>query len=93
MNEEEMADRLAARKVLSNAVAKEEVDDVSAAIRDALANGEKVRNARFGNFGTRSRPARSGRSPRTGEAISMSASPTFKAGKALKDAANASPGS
>ena len=94
MNKAEMADRLAARTALGKSVAKEAVDDVFAAIGDALANGEEVRIAGFGTFGTRSRPARTGRNPRTREAVSISAStsPTFKAGKTLKDAVNAGPG-
>ena len=45
--------------------------------------------------GTRSRPARTGHDPRTGEAVSISAStsPTRKAGKTLKDAVNTGHGS
>ena len=95
MNKAEMADRLVARTGLSKAVAREAVDGVFAAIGDALANGEEVRIAGFGAFGTRSRPARTGRNPRTGEAVSIAAStsPTFKAGKTLKDAVNAGSGS
>ena len=95
MNKAEMADRLAARTGLGKSAAKEAVDGVFAVIGDALANGEEVRIAGFGTFGTRSRPARTGRNPRTGEAVSISAStsPTFKAGKTLKDAVNADPGS
>ena len=95
MNKAEMADRLAARTGLSKAVAREAVDGVFAAIGDALADGDEVRIARFGSFGTRSRPGRTGRNPRTREAVSISAStsPTFKAGKTLKDAVKAGPGS
>ena len=95
MNKAEMAGRLATRTGLSNTVAKEAVDGVFAAIGDALANGQEVRITGFGTFGTRSRAARTGRNPRTGEAISVSAatSPTFKAGKTLKDAVKAGPGS
>ena len=95
MNKAEAADRLAARAGLSKAVAREAVDGLVAVIGEALANGEEVRIAGFGTFGTRSRPARTGRNPRTGEAVSISAStsPTFKAGKTLKDAVNAGPGS
>ena len=95
MNKAEMADRLAARTGLSKAVAKEAVDGVFGAIGDALANGEEVRIAGFGTFGTRNRPARTGRNPSTGEAVSISAStsPTFKAGKTLKDVINAGSGS
>ena len=95
MNKAETADRLASRAGLSKAVAREAVDGLFAVIGEALANGEEVRIAGFGTFGTRSRPARTGRNPRTGEAVSISAStsPTFKAGKTLKDAVNAGPGS
>ena len=91
MNKAELADRLAARTGLGKSVAKEAVDGVFVAISDALANGEDARIAGFGTFGTRSRPARTGRNPGTGEAVSISAStsPTFKAGKTLKDAVNA----
>ena len=95
MNKTEMADRLAARTGLSKEITREAVDGVFAAIGDALANGEEVRIAGFGTFGTRSRPARTGRNPRNGEAVSISAStsPTFKAGKTLKDAVKVDTGS
>ena len=95
MNKAQMADRLAARTRLTKAVAREAVDGVFAAIGDDLANGEEVRIAGFGSFSTRSRPARTGRNPRTGEAVSISASKslTFNAGKTLKDAVSSGPGS
>ena len=46
--------------------------------------------AGFGTFGTRNRPARTGRNPRTGKSllIPASAAPVFKAGKGLRDALN-----
>ena len=48
------------------------LDEVSAVNGgEALANGEEVQIAGFGTFGTRSRPARTGRTPRTGEAVSI----------------------
>ena len=95
MNKAEMADRLAARTGLSKAEAKKAVDGLFVVIGDALADGDEVRITGFGTFGTRSRPARTGRNPMTGEPVSISAStsPTFKAGKTLKDAINAGPGS
>ena len=95
MNKMETAGRLAARTGLSKAIARDAVDGVFAIIGEALADGEEVRLPGFGSFGTRIRPARTGRNPRTGEAVSISAStsPTFKAGKTLKDTVNASPGS
>ena len=94
MNKAEIADRLAARTGLSKGAVRDAVDGVFATIGEALANGEEVRLPGFATFGTRSRPARNGRNPRTGEAVSISAStsPTFKAGKTLRDAVNAGPG-
>ena len=91
MNKGEMADRLAARTGLSKAAARDAVDGMLATIGEALLNGEEARIAGFGSFGTRSRPARTGRNPRTGESVSISASksPAFKADKTLKDAVNA----
>ena len=82
-----MVDRVAARTGLSKAVARETVGGVSPAIGNALADGDEVRIAGIGIFGTRSRLARTGCNPKTGETVSMpaSTSPTFKAGKTLKD--------
>ena len=75
---------------LGKAAARDAVDGVFGIIGEAFADGEEIRIARFGTFGTRSRPARTGRNPRTGEAVAISAStsPTFKAGKTLRDAVN-----
>ena len=90
MNKSEIGDRLAGRLGLSKAVAKDAVDGVFEAIGEALANGEEVRLAGFGTFAARSRAARTGRNPQTGEVLSIPASktPSFKAGKALRDAVN-----
>lgn len=60
------------------------------AIADALARDEAVQIAGFGRFATKHRAAREGRNPQTGESVSIPAArvPTFKAGKALRDAMN-----
>ncbi|UJS26018.1 HU family DNA-binding protein [Thiothrix winogradskyi] len=57
-------------------------------ISEAMANGDQVALVGFGTFLVRERQARSGRNPRTGETISIASAkiPSFKAGKALKDA-------
>ena len=91
MNKVEMTDRLAARTGMNKVAARDAVDSVFATIGEALANGDEVRNAGLRTFAARTRPARTGGNPRTGEAISISASksPSFKAGKALRDAVNA----
>jgi len=60
------------------------------AIKDALIKNEKVQVLGFGTFENRTRAARKGRNPRTGEEIDIKASslPSFKAGKSLKEAVN-----
>ena len=58
MNKRQMADRLAARTGPNKTAARDAVDGVFETIGEALANGEEVRIAGFGSFGTRSRPAR-----------------------------------
>lgn len=59
-------------------------------IKQALIEGDKVQVLGFGTFENRTRAARKGRNPRTGEEISIQASklPSFKAGKSLKEACN-----
>ena len=91
MNKSELAERLAGRTGMSKAAAKDAGDGVFEVIGEALANGEKARILGFGTFGTRNRPARIARNPRTGESLSVAAStvPVFKAGNTLKDAVNA----
>ena len=58
------------------------------AVTEALAGGDKVSLVGFGTFEVKDRAERKGIKPRTKEEISIAASklPSFKAGKALKDA-------
>ena len=95
MNKSEIAGRVADRIGVSRSAAEDAVDAVFEAVSESLANGEEVRIAGFGTFGARSRPARTGRNPQTGESLSIQAStaPVFKPGKALKDAVNDGNGS
>ena len=55
-----------------------------------MVEGDKVQLVGFGTFEVRTRDARTGKNPRTGEVIKIAASkvPAFKAGKALKDVVN-----
>ena len=54
----------------------------------AVAAGEKVQFVGFGTFESKTRAARAGLNPQTGEAIQIAATtvPVFKAGKEFKDA-------
>ncbi|RMH90749.1 HU family DNA-binding protein [Lysobacter pythonis] len=90
MNKAELIDAVAASSNLSKADAGRAVDAFVQAVSSALKSGESVAIAGFGSFEVRERAARTGRNPKTGEALQIAASkaPAFKAGKALKDAVN-----
>jgi DNA-binding protein HU-beta len=90
MNKNDVIDAVAERTGLAKSDAARAVEAVLATVTEALQKGDAVALSGFGNFVAKSRAARTGRNPRTGEAIAIPASrvPSFKAGKALKDAVN-----
>jgi len=90
MNKGELIESVAAAAGLSRADATRAVDAVLDSVTRALSGGSSVSLVGFGTCTVKSRAARTGRNPRTGEAIQIAASrvPGFKAGKALKDAVN-----
>lgn len=90
MNKSEFIDAVAAESGLTKADAGKALDGVIGAVTNALKKGDTVTLVGFGTFEKRHRKARVGRNPRTGEALQIKASnvPSFKAGKALKDAVN-----
>ncbi len=59
-------------------------------IASALARGDRVELRGFGAFSVKKRDARTGRNPRTGEAVSVEgkAIPFFKTGKQLRERLN-----
>jgi DNA-binding protein HU-beta len=73
---------------LTKKKAAQAVDAVLDAIREALSKGEKVQLIGFGSFSVKTRSARKGRNPRTGDNIAIPEKkvPVFKAGSALKAA-------
>ncbi len=90
MNKTELIDAVAEGADISKAAATRAVDTMLETITSALAKGDQVTLVGFGTFTVKERAARTGRNPRTGEAIEIKAAkvPGFKAGKALKDAVN-----
>lgn len=60
------------------------------AIIKQLANGGRVELRGFGAFSTRARESRTGRNPRTGEAVAVTAKrvPYFKPGKEIRERLN-----
>lgn len=90
MNKSELIDAIAASADLPKAAASRALDATLEAVTAALAKGESVALVGFGTFTVKERAARTGRNPQTGAAIEIAAAtlPTFKPGKALKDAVN-----
>ena len=66
------------------------VNTVFSEITEALAKGDRVELRGFGAFSVKSRDARIGRNPRTGEEVKVEskAVPFFKTGKLLRDRLN-----
>ena len=66
---------------------KEVIETAFDSIMEELEKGNSVRIVGFGAFEVRRRIAREGRNPQTGEKIKISATrtPSFLAGKSLKD--------
>ena len=88
MNKTELIAAVAEKADLSKKDAEAAITAAVEAITGALIEGEKVQLVGFGSFEVKTRAARVGRNPKTGEEIPISEArlPVFKAGKALKDA-------
>ncbi|WP_133736556.1 nucleoid-associated protein HU-beta [Halospina denitrificans] len=88
MNKSELIDAIADSADISKAAAGRALDAMVGSITDSLKQGDQVTLIGFGTFSVKERAARTGRNPQTGQEIKIAASkvPSFKAGKALKDA-------
>ena len=88
MNKTELVAAVAAKADLSKKDADAAVAAVLDAVKEALADGDKVSLVGFGTFSVKTRAARTGLNPQTKETIDIPESkvPAFKAGAALKDA-------
>ena len=86
----DLINAIAEKAELSKADAGRSLEAFFEVVKKALKKGDDVSVVGFGTFTVRKRAARTGRNPRTNEAIKIKASkvPAFKAGKALKDAVN-----
>ncbi|MFL0809456.1 MAG: HU family DNA-binding protein [Agarilytica sp.] len=90
MNKSELVEAIAGSADISKAAAGRALDAITDSIAAALKEGDQVALVGFGTFLVKDRAARTGRNPQTGEPIEIAAAkiPTFKPGKALKDAVN-----
>ena len=86
MTKKDLIEKVAKRANLTKRAAADSVDNTFNLIRDALSRGEKVVVTGFGTFLIRSRAARRGRNPQTGEIIQIPGKklPGFTAGKTIK---------
>jgi len=88
MNKSELIQAIADKADLSKADAGRALDALILVVGKVLKKKDKVALVGFGTFQVRERAARVGRNPKTGAMLKIKASktPSFKAGKALKDA-------
>jgi integration host factor subunit beta len=93
MIKSQLIEKLAAENThLTQAEVERVVNIVLDRMIEAMSGGGRVELRGFGAFSVRSRPARAGRNPRTGEAVEVPAKsvPFFKSGKELRERLNAS---
>jgi DNA-binding protein HU-beta len=90
MTKPELIYVIAEKTGLSKLDASKALSATLESVTDALKAGEKVALIGFGTFRVSLGVARTGKNPRTGEAIAIPASKAakFKAGQKLKDAVN-----
>ena len=90
MTKQELVDYIADNAGLSKKDAANALSSFVEGVKASLKKGESTTLVGFGTFNVSKRNARQGRNPQTGATINIPARtvPTFKAGKALKDAVN-----
>lgn len=88
MNKSEFIESIAEQAGLTKADANRALEAMITTLGKALKKGDSVSLIGFGTFSVKKRAARTGRNPATGETIKIKASktPSFKPGKAFKDA-------
>ncbi len=88
MTKQDLVDAVADETGLSKRGAASAVEATLAGISKGIVADKRLSLSGFGTFTVRDRAARTGRNPRTGEAITIAASSTvgFKPAPALKDA-------
>ncbi|MGL5206869.1 MAG: HU family DNA-binding protein [Acidaminococcaceae bacterium] len=87
VNKSELIAAVAEKTGMTKKDSEKAVGALLETIKTAVAKEEKVQLIGFGTFEPRVRAARTGKNPRTGEAITIAKAvvPAFKAGKAFKD--------
>jgi DNA-binding protein HU-beta len=88
MTKHELIQRMASAAGISRRQAQAALDEAVSAITESLGSGDPVRVAGLGIWTVAERPPRSGRNPKTGEAMRVPARrvPRFRPGQALREA-------
>jgi DNA-binding protein HU-beta len=88
MTKEELIAAVAKEAKITKVAAAKAIDSITDSITRELRKGGRISLTGFGTFSVAKRKARTGRNPRTGQAIRIAATKTakFKAGSALKQA-------
>ena len=88
MNKADLVARIAKEAALTKRQSEKMLEALMGSVQDALSKGEKLTLVGFGTFSAMARSARTGRNPRTGQALSLPAriAPKFMAGKKLRQA-------
>ena len=88
MTKSELIDRVCSRlEYLTRKDAEVAVNTLFDCLSEQIAEGRRVEIRGFGSFGTKSRAARRGRNPKTGETVDVPAKrvPYFRAGKTMRE--------
>jgi DNA-binding protein HU-beta len=87
VGKKELVDMVAEKGNMTKKAAESAINAFTDSVKDSLSRGNSVRIIPFGSFEVRSRSARVGRNPQTGEEIKIQAKkvPVFKPGKSLKE--------
>ena len=90
MNKAQLVEAIAAKTGDTKKASSDALNAFVEVITDALVKGDKVQLSGLGTFQTKTRAARKGLNPQTKQEIKIPAckAPSFKAGKALKEAVN-----
>ena len=90
MNKNELLEKVSLASGLTKKESEAAINAFLETLTDVLKAGDKISLKGFGTFEVRTREARTGRNPRTGETMEIPASkvPAFKASSSLKNIVN-----
>ncbi len=87
MNKAQLVDQLASRTRLTKSQSENVLDAALEIIQKTVSKGEEVKLVGFGTFSRLARKSRTGRNPKTGQAVAIPGGkiPRFRPGKDFKD--------